>query len=242
MTHLRVGELWRYPVKSLHGETVDAVEIGPGGVVGDRVLHVRDDRGLVTGRSRHTLLTLRATTDDAGDVLVDGHPWASPAAADRVRTAAGADARLVRHTGPERFDVLPVLVATTAEVDRLGVDRRRLRPNLVVSGAAPGEERGWPGHALRIGTDVVLGVDSVRLRCIVTTVDPDTADRTPDVLRRIHRDFAGRIALNCWVIAGGAVRHDDEVSVVPMPADAMDSHPGYASWISGEIPYPTSVG
>ncbi|MFI7068136.1 MOSC domain-containing protein [Kribbella sp. NPDC050124] len=70
---------------------------------------------------------------------------------------------------------------------RLGVDGRRLRPNIVIAGAEPRDERQWPGRALRIG-DALIGVHSQRPRCIVTTIDPDTGEQDLDVLRRIRRD------------------------------------------------------
>lgn len=232
-TTLHISQLWRYPIKSLHGEQLDRADITNDGLAGDRVLHVRGDRGLLTGRSRHSLLTLRATSDTNGHVLVDGRPWNSPGAAELIRQHAGVDARLAAHTGPERFDVLPLLVATQADVDRLAVDGRRLRPNLVIDGAQPGQERSWPGQSLRVGPDVILGVDSVRLRCIVTTIDPDNGAQDLNVLRRIHRDFDSRIALNCWVIRGGTVHQHDAVQVAPQPRLAEKTHPGYDSWTAG---------
>jgi uncharacterized protein YcbX len=39
---MRIGGLWRFPVKSMQGEDVDVAEIGPGGVVGDRAYAVID--------------------------------------------------------------------------------------------------------------------------------------------------------------------------------------------------------
>lgn len=230
---LSISQLWRYPIKSLHGELLDRADITADGLAGDRVLHVRGDRGLLTGRTRHDLLTLRATSDTTGHTLVDGEPWDSPAAAELIRQRAGDDARLVRHSGRRRFDVLPLLVATQSDIDRLAVDGRRLRPNLVIAGAEPGEERRWPGRSLHIGPRVILGVDSVRLRCIVTTIDPDDGAQDLDVLRRIHRDFDSRIALNCWVIRGGSIHRHDTVRVEPLPSQAATTHPGYDSWITG---------
>jgi uncharacterized protein YcbX len=42
MTAMQVGELWRYPVKSMQGERLDELEIGAGGVTGDRAFAVVD--------------------------------------------------------------------------------------------------------------------------------------------------------------------------------------------------------
>src|SRR5262249_28423007 len=51
-----VSELWRYPVKSMAGEPMHSVLLGPDGIDGDRLLHVRDGRGrVVTARSRRVL-------------------------------------------------------------------------------------------------------------------------------------------------------------------------------------------
>src|SRR5688572_32617107 len=43
-------------------------------------------------------------------------------------------------------------------------------------------EREWEGAQLRIG-DTVIRLDALRGRCVMTTVDPDTLDRDPRVLR-----------------------------------------------------------
>ena len=115
-----VAELWRYPVKSLGGERLDAAEIGPDGIAGDRRVLVLDaDTGrIVTSRRKPSLLGLRATLGPDGEPFVDGRPWADAASAQAVVAAAGPSARLVPWDGPERFDVLPLLVATTARSRR----------------------------------------------------------------------------------------------------------------------------
>ena len=234
---MRIAEVWRYPVKSLQGERLAETVVSRAGIPGDRVVHVRGARGLLTGRTRHGLLTLSARTGPDGQPLVEDHPWAGAQAAAVVAAAAGDDARLVADPAPERFDVLPLLVATQAEIDRLGVDRRRLRPNLVVAGAAAGAERDWPGQALRIG-DALIGVHSLRPRCIVTTIDPDTGDQDLEVLRRIRRDFDGVLALDCWVVEEGVVRAGDPVEVVPLPRRLRaDQAPRPGGWVVG-APYP----
>src|SRR5204863_8304974 len=101
-------------------------------------------------------------------------------------------------------DIANLVVATDGEVASLGVDIRRLRPNLLIGGVQAGAERTWPGRALRIG-DALVGVLKVRGRCIVTTVDPDTGARDVEVLRAINADFGGEIALDSWVIEEGTV-------------------------------------
>ena len=133
--------------------------------------------------------------------------------AGAVEAAAGAGARLVRSAGVERFDILPLLVATDGAVAAFGHDRRRLRPNLVVGGVEGLAERDWEGRALRAG-GVVIGVRDLRQRCIMTTFDPDTLEQDVEVLKGIHRRFGGRLALNCYVVRGGTLSVGDPVELV----------------------------
>ena len=232
LANVSVAQLWRYPVKSLKGEALPSASLTPDGVAGDRVVHVSGRRGPLTGRTRHDLLTLPAATGQNGVPLVEGHPWDSAEAAEAVRGRAGPDARLVADTTRERFDILNLLVATDGAVDRLGADVRRLRPNIVLAGVPADLEPLLPGQALAIG-DAVVGLHSVRQRCIVTTIDPDTGEQDLDVLRRIHDVFGGELALNAWVIRPGVVQVGDAVRIIPSP-EVPDRIGG---WIVG-APYP----
>jgi uncharacterized protein YcbX len=226
-----VAGLARYPVKSLRGEPLSEAELTADGVAGDRLVHVRGDRGPLTGRTRHELLTVPASTGPDGAALVAGHRWDSPEAAAVVADRGGAGARLSAYDGPERFDVLNLLVATDGAVAELGADVRRLRPNLLIGGVAGDAERAWPGRALAIG-DALVGIHSVRRRCVVTTIDPDTGAQDVDVLRRIRDRFDGELALDAWVIRPGTVAVGDAVALVDTAA-----RPGrVGGWIVG-APY-----
>lgn len=229
----RVEGLWRYPVKSLRGEPLERASLGPHSVPGDRLVHVAGDRGLLTGRTRHGLLTLDATTGHDGRPYVHGDRWDSPAAAAAVRAAAGPDARLVEDSSASRFDILPLLVLVQADAEALGIDLRRLRPNIVLTGPPAGSEREWPGQALQLG-GALLGVHAVRPRCIVTTIDPDSGAQDLDVLRRIRRQRAGALALDCWVLREGRVQVGDNVELVPLPPAVR---PPAGGWVTG-APYP----
>jgi uncharacterized protein YcbX len=228
---VHIAGLWRYPVKSMRGEELGVASLSAAGLAGDRLVHVRGRHGVLTGRTRSGLLTIPASTGADGVPWVAGHPWHTPAATAVVRAHAGPDAGLAGYVGQERFDVLNLLVATDGAVRQFGADLRRLRPNILI-GNVPGQaERQWPGHALVIG-EVVIGVHSVRQRCIVTAIDPDSGAQDLDVYRRIRRDFGNELCLNCWVIAPGVLRLGDEVTLVPTAA-----RPGrLGGWVTGE-PY-----
>jgi uncharacterized protein YcbX len=210
---LRVSELWRYPVKSLAGERLARAVVTSGGIVGDRVVHVRAGRRVVTARTRPQLLALSSRLGDDGEPLIDGRRWTAAESASAIRHAAGPEARLVRHDGPERFDVLPLLVATDGAIAALGVDGRRLRPNIVLAGVDGLAERGWPGRRLRIG-EVVIAFEKLRGRCVMTTFDPDTQAQDLGVLQRIVDDFGGRMALDSAVLSGGTIATGDAAELI----------------------------
>jgi uncharacterized protein YcbX len=214
---MKVAEIWRYPVKSMAGERLDRARIGALGIEGDRVVHVEDALGrVVTARTHPRLLGHRATLDASGEPLVDGMPWPGPEARRRVSDIVGPGSRLVRDDTAGRFDVLPLLVATDGAIAAFGHDGRRLRPNLVIGGVDGLAERSWPGHCLRI-RDVIIGVQDLRGRCVMTTFDPDTLEQDHGVLRRIARKFGGTLALNCFVMRGGEIGVDDAVELVRAP-------------------------
>lgn len=210
--NMTVAALWRYPVKTLAGEPIDAAELTGNGIPGDRIVHVRGPEGVRTSRRHHRLLGLHATLGDDGEPLINGLAWRSPKALELVRDAAGSDAWLEAGTGLERFDVLPLLVATDGAVSRFGRDIRRLRPNIVIGGVAGMAEIDWPGAQLAIG-DAVIDLDSLRQRCPMTTVDPDTLERDRSVLLDINQRFGGKIALNAEVRTPGAIHVGDDATI-----------------------------
>lgn len=216
---LYVAGLWRYPVKTLAGEALETAELTANGIPGDRVVQVYGPEGIRTSRRHYRLLGLRGTLDAGGRALVNGHSWDSAEALLLVQRAAGADAWLEPFDGPERFDILPLLVATDGAVSAFGRDIRRLRPNILIGGVDGMAETRWPGGELHIG-EAVVRLDSLRPRCPMTTVDPDTLERDPGVLKDIGRRFHGRLALNAAVTRPGVVRVGDPVRLVLAGADA----------------------
>jgi hypothetical protein len=156
------------------------------------------------------LLGLHGTLGPTGVPLVDGHPWQSPQALALVRQAAGVDAWPELADEEDRFDILPLLVATDGAIAAFGRDGRRLRPNIVIGGVPGLQEFDWPGSVLAIG-DARIHLHSRRGRCPMTTVDPETLDVDPEVLKDIGRRFNGRLALNAEVLVPGAIAIGDIV-------------------------------
>jgi hypothetical protein len=211
---VQLKEMWRYPVKTMGGEALLSAHVGALGIDGDRIVHVEDADGrVITSRSHPRFLGHKGSLDPHGVVLVDGRPWDSPGVAADVVDIAGPGARLVRDEGAARFDVLPLLVATDGAIAAFGHDGRRLRPNLVIGGVEGLTETAWPGARLRIG-EVLIGVQGLRLRCIMTSFDPDTLVQDKQITRDIYRRFDGKLALDCFVIEPGAIVVGDEVRLL----------------------------
>jgi uncharacterized protein YcbX len=223
---MRICQLWRYPVKSMGGERLEGAWLGLGGIPGDRVLYVVDGRGeILSARTKPRLLGHRATFREDGKVLVDGMPWRSAEVAAAVRAAAGPDARLVPAAGPERFDILPLLVATDGAIKAFGYDLRRLRPNIVISGVDELAERHWEWSLLAAG-DAVIALADLRGRCIITTWHPDTLTQDVDVLRRIRKHFDGTLALNAWAGREGHVAVGDQAEILDQRIELGIPEPG----------------
>jgi uncharacterized protein len=87
-------------------------------------------------------------------------------------------------------DAYPLLLMSEASLSDLNqrlaepVDMRRFRPNLVISGGEPYGEDNF--STVRIGALSFRGVKRCE-RCVVTTVDPDTAAQGLEPLRTLSR-------------------------------------------------------
>lgn len=208
-----VKEIWRYPVKSMAGERVDTARLTQAGVEGDRIVQVYNKQGrVVTSRTHPGLLGFRATIGANGELTINGVPWNDAGVLAEVRRIVGPGARLARDESPDRFDILPLLVATDGAITAFGRDGRRLRPNIVIGGVEGLAEREWQGGRLLIG-DVAIRIHDLRGRCIMTTFDPDTLAHDPNVLRDIVKRFGGKLALNCDVETGGEIRVNQQATV-----------------------------
>ena len=209
---MQVAEIWRYSVKSLRGERLESVDVLADGLRGDRATQVVDNKGnRITGRTAKRLLGLQSGLSERGEPTVDDYPWDSGEALGLIREAAGPGAELAplgRH-----FDDRSVLLTTDGAIAALGVDHRRLRPNIVVEGVEGLAESGWAGRRLRLG-EVELQVIDGCVRCVMTTIDPDSLEVDPDVLRRINQEFDTRIGVLCEVVTAGGLCEGDSVELL----------------------------
>jgi uncharacterized protein YcbX len=212
---MRVSALWRYPVKSLRGTPLEDALVTDLGIEGDRLVQAMRPGGRVfTARTHPAMLGLQGGLDAEGAPTIDGVRWDDPAALASVRAVTEPDAELVYYdgAGPQRFDVLPISLATDGGVAAVGVDGRRFRANVYLEGVPGLTECDWVGREVRIG-EAIVGVRQVRGRCVMTTFDPDTLEQDIGVLQKIVWELGGRTALDCYVVRPGVVRVGDAAEV-----------------------------
>ena len=225
----RVAELWRYPVKSMAGESLSEAEVSWFGLAGDRRwAFVRP--GIVD--SGFPWLTIRERSDLCRYRPRFGEPAQPDVSATLVTTPAGREldvtdpalaeelgdgVRLIRQYRGI-FDAMPLSLIGTPSLGAIGelADRelpvQRFRPNLLVEPAdgAPFAEDGWVGRVLRIG-GMRMRVDQRDPRCVVVNVDPETAERDPAVLRAIAQTRDSCLGVYGSVVEPGRVAVGDAV-------------------------------
>lgn len=232
---VRVLEIWRYPVKSMQGERMDSADVQSQGLSGDRRYALFDlETGFgLTARRRPELLFASAAAQPEGNVLItlpDGSVAADDAALSEwlghpvtLRAATEPGRRL--YENPVDFehdaDWEPFRGATGAFHDsgRANVavvstatmrdwSWHRFRPNVIVDGA---EEDSLVGSRITIGA-AILDVGMRIKRCVmVTRAQPSGIDRDLDVLRTIHREREGFLAIGCSVVTPGTIGVDDPI-------------------------------
>jgi uncharacterized protein YcbX len=154
-----------------------------------------------------------------GDMLAVEDPALLRQLADG--TSEGHSLTLLRSERP-MTDCRPISLFSLQTVRQLGeevgaiLDKRRFRANVYLElGAAGGfSEDGLVGRRLRIGSRVVVSVGDRDPRCQMITLDPDTAEPNPEVLRKVARSHEGTAGVYGAVLVEGIIRGGDDVEVL----------------------------
>jgi uncharacterized protein len=244
-----VEALWRWPAKSMGGERVRALRIGPRGAAGDRahaVLHHHKGEWVpLTAREAPRLLAWAAAYPFNMDAGIDAeHPpytivsdpdrrhtyvWGDPHLREALTADLGREVRLERD--PQGLHDLPasMLVTTSATLRALSqelgsdVDPRRFRTNLHLDlDAPPWVEEEWEGRELVFAGGVRLKLLHPCERCAIPTRDPDTQAKWPHLLKHLARHHRQRFGINARVLDGGRVAQGETVElIVEQPAPSV---------------------
>lgn len=118
-------------------------------------------------------------------------------------------------------DCSPVSLLSIQTAQRLGdelsipIDKRRFRANLYLDLHAGGfAEDQFVGRTLRIGARVMLSVLKRDSRCKIITLDPDTAEANPEVMKQVARAHERKVGIYAAVLKEGTIRPGDEVQAL----------------------------
>lgn len=233
---MRIDAIWRYPVKSLRGEQVATVEVGQHGLVGDRAYGLVDQEtgNVLTARREPRLLFASARWRD-GEVEITG-PDGSRLATDAALSAwlerpvrlarAGEQGGTYenpqdaeRETGWAAWqgpgyawhDSGDVRVSLMSTGTLAGWAPERFRSNLLLDGAG---EDALVGHRVLAGT-ATLAVRGRVSRCVMVTRAQPGIEVDRDVLRTIHRERGGELAVGAVVVAPGRIAAGQQLELLP---------------------------
>ncbi|MFN0136951.1 MAG: MOSC domain-containing protein [Phycisphaerae bacterium] len=225
-----IAALYRYPVKSMAGERLEAAELGWHGLAGDRRLALRrvGDRGGFPWLTASKLPELIRYVPQRLEAATGGE------LPTHVRTPTGEELAIfgddlageigrrcggpveMTHLSRGIFDEASVSLISTATVEEIArlvgqpPDVRRYRPNILIasSRSVAFEEDEWVGGVLSFGEAeecAAIAVTHRDERCSMVNLDPDSARSTPEVLKTIVRMRSNQAGVYCAVARRGRI-------------------------------------
>ncbi|PYJ12087.1 MAG: MOSC domain-containing protein [Verrucomicrobia bacterium] len=96
------------------------------------------------------------------------------------------------------------------------IDKRRFRANVYVdlTSAQGFAENDFVGRSLRIGPKVIVTILERDARCVMITIDPDTTEKTPAILKKVAQAHEGMAGVYGAVMVEGMLHKGDSVEVL----------------------------
>jgi uncharacterized protein len=119
-------------------------------------------------------------------------------------------------------DCRPVSIFSIQTVRELGqelkmdIDKRRFRANIYIeltSERGFGEDE-FVGRNLRIGAMAVVAVTDRDPRCKMITLDPDSGEANPEVMRQVARAHDGKAGVYGAVVVEGIIETGNEITLL----------------------------
>ena len=119
-------------------------------------------------------------------------------------------------------DCRPVSLISLQTVEQIGeelgvdLDRRRFRANIYMDSASGRgfDEDEFVGRSLRIGSKATVAILERDPRCKMVSLDPDTGEHDPGVLRKVARAHGNRAGVYCAVLVEGMIKRGDPIELV----------------------------
>ena len=163
-------------------------------------------------------LTIDVETPDGKTFAID-----DPALMDNLRANIDGNHELTLLRSDKAItDCRPLSIFSVQSAKQLGeetglaVDKRRFRANVYVDLTSAGgfAENEFVGRSLRIGSKVTVAVLQRDARCMMITLDPDTAEKTPAILKAVAQAHEGMAGVYGAVLAEGMIRKGDPVELL----------------------------
>ena len=224
-----IESLWRYPVKSLLGESLDHLNVDARGVVGDRTYAVSNIEGKF-GSGKNTrrfsridgLFSLSAETTANGvlikfpdGVAIEG---TEQSLNSKLSQAVGESVTLTKEAEISHFDDGAVHILTTESLLLLrellpssGIDARRFRANIVIDSKELDES--LLGKTITVG-ETVLEITQKTQRCRMITLDQQNLKSRPEILKTVSNHFGLDFGVYARVISTGSISIGDNVELI----------------------------
>jgi len=163
-------------------------------------------------------LMVDVETPDGRTLAVD-----DPALIDMIRADIDQKHQLTLMRSERAMtDCRPVSIFSLQSARQLGeetgtpIDKRRFRANVYVdlTSAQGFAENEFVGKSLRIGPKVVVTVLERDARCVMITLDPDTGEKSPEILKKVAQAHDGMAGVYGAVIVEGRLHMGDSVEVL----------------------------
>ena len=147
----------------------------------------------------------------------------NPALADHLR--AGLDGKhdlTLLRSDRSLVDCAPVSLFSIQTVVKLEeetgtrIDKRNFRANVYLDLASRGAfaEDEFVGRQLRLGSKAIVSVVKRDGRCMMITLDPETAEKNPAILKTVAQAHEGKAGIYAAVVVEGIVRKGDPIELL----------------------------
>lgn len=220
----------------MRGEQLNTLEVLPDGIAHDRRYAIRSTgaplgKPLLTGRERAAMLLYTARIHNGSPTI------RTPAGEDfslddpgllRTMEASFADGHRLELLHSERplTDCRPIALLSMEAIAQLQrelgtpIDARRFRANLLLSFTEDpsNEPNTFPEDTL-VGQTLQIGTAQLRIterdpRCRIITLDPETTEFNPALMKLIDRRHEGRVGIYAVVVQPGTIHPGDTLTLL----------------------------
>lgn len=223
-----VKSLWRYPTKSLLGESLQTAEVDIRGIAGDRLYAISNEQGKfgstkntrrfrrldgLFAMSSHTHLNGVQIKFPDGDVLSSS----DEAINGKLSTELGVTVSLTKEKSISHFDDGAIHIISTAELAKLKsklpgslIDERRFRANILIDCDLYDED--LIGKVLKIGK-VKLRVLKKTERCRMVSMAQGNLNEDAKILKEVAQNYSLNFGVYASVMTKGIINTSDNVEI-----------------------------